>query len=56
MTEPEVAPPVANASPVQDAAFVDDQERVDDPPDIIAAGFAERVAVGADARTSTVAL
>ena len=47
MTEPDVALPVANPEPVQEDAFVEDQVRVEDPPDVTEVGDAERDAVAA---------
>ena len=47
-----VHPPLA----VQDVAFVDDQERVDDWPEVIDAGLAARETVGAGATLETVTL
>ena len=43
--EPEVALPVEKLVPIQEAAFVLDQVRVDDCPDEIDVGLALRLAV-----------
>src|SRR3954451_7259752 len=52
---PPMAPPVEKPVPVQEAALVEDQVRVELPPAMIEAGMAEREAVGAGV-TVTVAL
>jgi hypothetical protein len=44
--EPETTPPVEKPVPVQDVAFVEDQDRVEDWPEVIEVGLAERVTVG----------
>ena len=43
--EPYVAPPVENPVPVQEAASVEDHESVEDWPEMILVGLAEREAV-----------
>ena len=45
-TEPEV-PLAVKFTPVQEVALVEDQVRVEELPDVMEAGEAERVAVGA---------
>ena len=45
-TEPEVAPPVEKPVPVQEVALVEDQVSVEEPPEVMLVGFAEREAVG----------
>ncbi len=47
LTEPEVAPPVLKPLPVQDVAFVEDQDSEEEEPAVIEVGTAESVAVGA---------
>jgi hypothetical protein len=45
--EPDVAPPVENPAPVQEVAFEELHERVEEFPDWMLEGDAERLAVGA---------
>lgn len=58
MAAPEVAPPVENPVPVQDVALVEDQESVEEPPEVMLVGLAanEEVGAGGGAVTVTVAL
>jgi len=51
VTEPLVRFEVLKPEPVQLVAFDDDHERVDEPPDAILVGFAERDTVGVGATT-----
>jgi len=44
--ELDAAPPVENPVPVQEEALVEDHERVEDWPDVMDVGLAEREAVG----------
>lgn len=46
LSEPEIAPPVANPVPAHEVALVDDHDRVDDWPLVMDAGLAAREAVG----------
>jgi hypothetical protein len=52
---PETAFPVEKPVPVHEVAFVEDQDRFDDCPELIVVGLAVRLAVGAGFETVTVA-
>jgi hypothetical protein len=52
--EPEVALPVEKLVPVQEVALVDDQVRVEVPPEVMLVGEALMVAVGAAGGALTV--
>ena len=50
-----LTPPGLKLVPLQEVAFVEDQVRVEEPPEVIEVGLAVRDTVGAAALTVTVA-